>query len=648
MIAVNITAIAMWVLIAIPTAVLVTFIGGRLLGARRGWTSLLFAGIAGWTIGLIIAGDVTSWVWDSWRMVWVTVLIGALFTMIIALGLDFIAPQGTLAKGEQAGLVTVTNPMKGYRMKSAQAARYRQVLRIAKENGLFGSKVDNRSLPEGARRTIEQAGGIFVKLGQVASTRNDVLPEAWCAELAKLRSSAEPAPESVMREHVETQLGRPVSEVYSHFEWTPLASASVAQVYAATLHDGRDVVVKVQRPGLDDIVAVDTATIMSLATLIEHRTPLGLSMKPTDLAREFLEGVADELDFRVEATNALDLAAAVADNDRVRIPTIHTEYSGRLVMTEERVSGRPVTDREWLAQQGLDQADVARRLIDSFLHQMFVAGVFHADPHPGNLLVEPDGTIVLIDLGAVGRLGPTYRSAVMSMMMAASVGDAALLRASLTSVIRIDDRVDLRDMDFAIQRFFDRHLVAGHGITTAAFADLTTIVGDFGLHLPDWFGTLTRTMVTLEGTLKGIDPDFALVDAGRAFGERYVRGNTALSGWKEALEKEAMSQLPRLRRIPTQVGEILEQASTGRLSAKVSMLSDERDQALLTKLVDRLVFAILASALGIGSVVLLGLNGGPELGPGVELTELLGYTGLAASAVLAMRVVANVIRDGQM
>jgi ubiquinone biosynthesis protein len=233
------------------------------------------------------------------------------------------------------------------------------------------------------------------------------------------------------------------------------------------------------------------------------------------------------------------------------------------------------------------------------------------------------------------------------MLMAASSGDAALLRTAMTEIINIDNRVDLRQLDFAIQRFFDEHLGRGQGITTSAFADLGSIVGEFGLRLPDWFGTLSRTMLTLEGTLKGIDPDFALVDAGRAFGEKYVQQHRGLGSLKETLEREAMSQLPRLRRLPNQVGDILEQATSGRLSAKVSFLSDERDQALLTKLVDRIVFAVLAAALGLGSVVLLGVDSGPKLTDTVLLNEFLGYTGLVASALLAMRVVANVIRDGQ-
>ena len=153
----------------------------------------------------------------------------------------------------------------------------------------------------------------------------------------------------------------------------------------------------------------------------------------------------------------------MSDFEGVRVPTIFTEMSGRLVMTEERVTGRPVTDLAWLPRTVRTTGRSPADSIDVFLHQMFVDGVFHADPHPGNLLMEADGTIVLIDLGAVGRLGPAQRTAVMSMLMAASTGDAALLRTAMTEIINVDTRVDLHQLDFAIQRFFDEHLGRGQG-----------------------------------------------------------------------------------------------------------------------------------------------------------------------------------------
>ena len=187
---------------------------------------------------------------------------------------------------------------------------------------------------------------------------------------------------------------------------------------------------------------------------------------------------------------------------------------------------------------------------------------------------------------------------------------------------------------------------AGGGITIDAFQDLTLLVGRYGIHLPRWFGTLSRTLVTLEGTLRAIDPTFSLVDAARARAGATVRDRTRPSSIRTALEQEAMAQLPRLQRLPERVDEILGQAVNGRLSARVSLFSHEGDERLVRAMVDRVVLAVLAAALGIGSILLLDVRVGPTLSATVSLNEVLGYVGLACSAVLMLRVIAGVIRDG--
>lgn len=641
----HVLALITWIILGIPTIVLVTWAGGRLLGARRGWVALTISGIVGWSIGLVIAGEVSNWRYHTFDMVIATVVFGTLFTMIMALGFDFLAPVGTLKSGDEAGLVTVTNPITSLRQRRARLARYRQVIRLARSNGVVARHIDHEALPSGVRRTLEQAGGIFVKLGQVASTRDDALPEAWCEELSKLRSSAEPAPEALIRPLIETEIGGSVETVYASFDWTPIASASIAQIYAATLRDGSDVVVKVQRPGLDDLMAVDRGAVLRLAAVIERRTTLGLSARPTDLAREFLDNVAEELDFRVEAANAEDLRRALAGVDGVRIPMIDTAASTGRVMTEERVSGVSIADTAALRANGLDPTDVADRLIRAFLIQIFDAGVFHADPHPGNILVEDDGTIVLIDLGAVGRIGPNQRSATLELLIAASVGDASLIRAALVEIVDVRGHLDERALDHAIDRMLAKYLRAGGGISAAAFADLGMVTARFGLRFPEWLATLSRTMVTLEGTLTTIDPEFSLVDAARSHAGEIV-GPSGADGVREILSKEAMRQVPRLRRIPERVDSILGQAAQGELGFRLSFFGDPKNEQVLTRLFDRVVLAIIAASLGLGSAFLLSVHSGPNLGTNVSINEVLGYVGLLTASVLVMRIIAGIIRDG--
>ena len=639
----------MWVVLAVPTLLAVTFVAGRLLGARRGWVALLIAGSIGWVGAVVVAGELTSWEWASADMVLVALVLGVLFTMGVAVAIDLLAPVGSLASGESAGLVTVTNPVAETKQRIAPLRRYREVLGIARREGVMGREVRLDELPEGVRRTLESSGGIFVKLGQVASTRTDVLPVAWCNELSKLRSAAEPQAAAVVRARLIEELGGPPEEVFDSFDMTPLASASIAQVHRATLRSGTDtvdVVVKVQRTGLDETLALDAAAVRQIAGLIQRRTPLGLSVQPADLADEFLESVAEELDFTIEASNAADLGDELVGFDRVRVPVVYRDLSTERVLVEEFVAAPNIGDVAALEASGFDREEIAHRLIEAFLHQIFDAGVFHADPHPGNILIEPDGTVVLIDLGAVGRIGPGHRAAVLDMLAAAALGDAGGLRHALERITVFDQRLDTRRLDAALEAFLGRHLRAGGGITATAFEDLASLIGTFGIVLPRWFGTLSRTMVSLEGTLTTIDPDFSLVDAARHHAE-HSAGRPTPEKVKDTVEREVLQQLPRLRRVPQRLDEFFGQAIAGQLSANVSLLSDERDARLLTKLVDRMVLAIMAAATGIGSTLLLGVEAGPQLGGSVTINEVLGYFGLATAAALAFRVVAGIVRDGQ-
>ncbi len=639
-------AIIAWTVLGPPAAFVVTVGAGRLLGARRSWFALSLAGLVGWTLGVLSAGVITGWQWDALEMVLLALLLGTLFTMIAALGIDLLAPMGSLARGEQAGLLNLRNPLKGFQEAVRPIRRYREVLHLAWVNGVTTYRPDPATLPVGVRQTLEQAGGMLVKLGQVASTRADVLPVAWCDELALLRSQAEPASADVIRPVLEGELGASVEDAFARFDWEPIASASIAQVYGAELHDGTPVVVKVERPGLEATIALDGAAIMQLAGLIERRTTLGLALRPTQLAAEFIDNVREELDFHIEAANVEAVALALAGTDRVRVPTLYPALSTWSVLTEERVQGRSVADVERLRALGLDPAAVAQRLLDAFVTQVFDAGVFHSDPHPGNILVEDDGTIVLIDLGAVGRLGPNQRTLVLQMLAGAGAGDATLLREAISEVTVLAPQTDVRQLDLDIDDMLGRHLRPGGGITTAAFQDLILLVGRHGIQLPRWFGTLARTLVTLEGTLRSIDPSFSLVDAAQARAGNVFVGRVRPSSIRDVLEQEAMTQLPRLQRLPERVDELLGQAVSGRLSGRLALFSHEGDERLVRGMVDRLVLALLSASLGIGSVLLLNVEAGPTLSDTVTLNEVLGYLGLACATVLALRVIAGVVRDG--
>lgn len=647
--AVDAGTVVLWVLLFPIAGTAVTWLGGRLLGARRGWLALLASGVAGFTVGLVLAGAMADWAWRSWEMVGLTMVFGTLLTMVFAVGQDLLAAPGTLAQGDAAGLIAIGRQRK-LSTAWSPVSRYRELVGLARRNGLLSRRIDLTDptsatwMGPALRATLEQAGGLFVKIGQVASTRSDLLPPALCDELAQLRSGAEPAPTEVVRPEVEAHFGRPVEEVFPDFVWEPLASASIAQVYAATLPSGADVVVKVQRPGLDTLIERDTVALMQLAGLLERRTTLGLNLSPTGLAGEFLDGIRAELDFTAEVANALALAAATPEGCGVRIPAVYPTMSDRTLLVEERVHGYSIGDAAAMRAAGHDPVVLARRLLSTTLHHLFQGGVFHADPHPGNVLVEDDGTIVLIDLGAMGRLTKQQRDVVMQVLIGASTGDPSLMRQSLEAAGVVGDGVDLAALDRSIDEFIAVHAAGAGGLDAGLFEDLLTMLAHYGMQPPRWMASLGRMFVTLEGTLTSVDPSFSLVDAAMDEAKDMLGPELDVGSLRRVAEAEALTQIPRLRRLPQRIDDLLGQAAQGRLSLRMSLLNDQRDVDTITSLVNRAVMAVLAASLGIGSVLLLRVEGdGKEL----VLDEVLGYIGLAVAAVLTLRIVAGVLRDGR-
>jgi ubiquinone biosynthesis protein len=634
--------------LAVPT----TLIGSRLLGVRRGWLQMTSAGVLGWVGGSAIAGALGSWEWGTTEVLLDTVVMSLLLTMVLVVGFDLLAPAGSLAKGEEAGLVTVTHPIRNAKYRVSYLTRYWELIRIARRNGL-----GRRSLPHGAqatpastavalRTTLEQAGGLFVKLGQVASTRDDLLPEEICDELSNLRSSVEPAAEAVMRRRVERHIGRPLDAVFAEFDWQPIAAGSIAHAYRARLLDGTDVIVKVQRPGLEDAFERDSRALIAAARLVQNRTPLGLSLSPVAMAQEFAAGLAEELDFTIEAANAEVLEAATPAAFDVVIPHVYQELSGRDVLVQLALTGHSVADADAVATSSVPAPELARRLIRLFFHHVFDEGVFHADPHPGNILLLPDGRLGLIDLGSVGHLGPNERSAVMALLGGLAAGDVEAMRQAIDDLATVKADILPRDLERAIAAMLASSLAPGAKVDVQLLGDLIGVLGEFRITLNPSITLLVRTLISLEGTLRSIDPDFDLLAEARQVASARMESPLRGEGVQTLVMKELMTQFPRLRRLPLRVDTVLDQLTSGRLEARVSFLRSDHDVTVITRLVNRLVLALIAVMLGVGSVVLLGVDGGPLLADDVPLNEVLGYLGLASGGVLTLRVVAGVVRDG--
>ena len=639
--------------VQIPVAVVATLLALRLLGVRRSWVAVALAGALGWITADALQVALHDGDWGAAGVSVHTVALAVLFTMLTALALDLVARPGSLARGQRAGLLVAPHPFRDIRRALQPYGRVREIAGIARGHGLSmatvragarGGDALGASTSVAVRATLEDAGVVFVKLGQAASMRDDLLPDALTAELSRLHSRVDPAPRSVMEPQMERELGRRVDDVFAEFDWEPIGSASVAQAYLARLPAGDSVIVKVQRPDIEAIVARDSATLRRLASVLERRTPVGQELHVTEIVDEFVRSLQAELDFNQEAANAIDLAAAVRPESAVRIPRVYRDLTTRRVLVEERFDGISVDEREQWHTLGVDGTELADRLVRAMTDQL-LHGHFHADPHPGNVLVLRDGSLGLIDFGLTGHVDPAQRMVLFQLMTSAAAGDGAGLRDAIEQVAVVGSEVSDIALDQALARFAVTNLRPGQPLGPAALNDLVALLSRFDIRLPANLTTCLRTLVLLEGTVRAIEPGYQLMDGvRRALGDD--GGSPASTGAaREQLEEAVLRELPRLQRLPGHVERIAALTARGDLRVQVGLFGTAREERLLTALVNRMALALLGGLVIVGSTLLLTVArpGGDE---SPALTEVFGFVGLAIGAVLVLRVVAGIVRDG--
>ena len=631
------------VLFVLLPVVVVAFVAGRLLGTRHSAGTSFFVALVGYLIGVAAAVGTDQEAEDVSRLD--VFEIALLATMLLLTGLELL--RGSGPRREQGWIRWWRQAVR----RLGALRRSWEVVGIARRNG-FGpalwlvpgrrKKLDG-TMPERLRRTIEESGGTMVKLGQVASTREDVLPPEYAAELSKLRTTVEPAPRDEVATLLADELGGPVEAVFSEFDWTPIGSASIAQVHLATLRTGERVVVKVQRPDVADTMQRDVRALRELARFVDDRAHSSVGSQLAAFVEEFGGNLIEELDFRAEASNALDVAAAVAGEDRIRVPAVFSSYTTTKVMVQERVDGVPAGQIGTLGED-LDRAGVADRVFRSFFHQAFEAGVFHGDPHPGNIFVQPDGTVYLIDFGAVGRLDPYLLDGLRRMLVSAGAGDPGGLPAAVIDVVGgVDPEVE-DDLERALSRFLG-HASGSGGVGPQALVEMLKVVSTFGLDIPPELSLLGRSLVTIDGTLRLIDPGFSMTGAAASVAEEW-RSDVIDNGDVESIaQEELIKQLPTLRTIPRDVQRSLRASTGSGVALRMSWLQSPEDQRVLAGLLNRAVIAVSAPLMLIAAAALFYLD---EVLPKdqFDYLQVIANVVLFLGGLLLLRLVIAVARDG--
>jgi ubiquinone biosynthesis protein len=508
------------------------------------------------------------------------------------------------------------------------------------------SEWEQTSVERRIRRTLEQLGPTFIKFGQILATRPDLIPMSLVEELRKLQDDVPAFSAREARRIVERELGKPIDVLFSHFDERPMAAASIGQVHRATLRSGEDVVVKVQRPGLVRMIQSDLDILRTLAALVEQNIPEARQYDPCGLVEEFARSIVKEIDFTREAFHIAKFGRNFAGVEHVHCPEVHDELTTTKVLTMEYVDGIKITDVERLDAAGIDRAVIASHGTRAVLKMIFVDGFFHADPHPGNVLVLPGDVLCFIDYGMMGTVDDERIDDLLVFLVGLLTGDMQQVVELFQRLDLVSEKADLRGLRSEIKSLLDRY-----GNVPLGRVDIATFISEVfdtiqrhRVAIPSDLLLMGKAIATMEGIAQQIYPAYDPLTEMRSFlGRIYVKRLVDPRYLARGLYRTADAYVYLVRRFPKQAESILSKLGKGELTIRLEDEGLRHETRRRVHATNRVALAIAASVLGLSSTFLLLEPLGPTIA-GLHLTTILGTLGGLTSLVLGNVIVLGALR----
>lgn len=507
-------------------------------------------------------------------------------------------------------------------------------------------RVESLSRAERVRVAFEELGPTFIKIGQVFSTRPDLLPVEFIRELAKLQDDVPPFAYARAKKIVEKELRKPLDTVFKEIEEKPLASASLGQVHRARLASGEQVVIKVQRPDIRRTIEVDLEIMLHLAELMERHLEGWEIHHPTRVVEEFAHTLERELDYTIEAAHMERFAMQFVDSSTVYVPKVYREATTSQILTMEYVDGIKVSDIARLEKEGLDRRKIARLGADLIMQQVFVHRFFHADPHPGNIVILPNEVICYLDFGMMGRLDGEIREIFTDLFLAVVRRDETKAMEALLRLISADEEPDRRLLERDMVEFMDQHLYRPLKDLELGklLHQILEMASKHRLHMPPELFLMLKALATVEGTGRRLDPDFDLMEHATPFVGRIQRERLRPGQIAGDVADSGIEFFRLLKTLPGDLHSILNLARQGRVRLEFEHRGLEPMLFTLDRVSNRLAFAIVLAALIIGSALVV-LAGVP---PQWHEISIIGLCGFVVAGVMGFWLLVSILKHGRM